>query len=225
MIMSVFCATLLLNAMELHPVQVQVVESIQGTTQPTQVVKDGRPVEVELRAARLSIAFPSGKVGYADVRMLYEPRTKLFWWTYQTIEPNGPVLRASLDDFAVYLTDSKIVAFNLFMSALSVRDSMSHFLSLDEGQTKILERIRENAERIENGSMTWARTIRLGPALPDFLLLKGSAAPPHAKVREVTKAPGEWRLILDGPNKNSAEVVLSDEYDLLRATVLPSEGR
>lgn len=225
MMISIFCAALLLNAMELHPVQVQIVESIQATTQPTHVVKDGRPVQVELRAARLSIAFPSGKMGQADIRMLYEPRTKLFWWTYRTVEPNGPELRASLDDFAVYVTDGRVVAFNLFLSALSVRDSTSHFLSLDEGQTKVLDRIRQNAERIEKGSMTWSRTIRLGPALPDFLLLKGSAAPPHATIREVTKSPGEWRLILDGPNKNAAEVVLTDEYDLLRATVLPSEGR
>jgi hypothetical protein len=90
MIISVFCATHLLNAMEVSPVQVQVVESIQGTTQPTQVVRDGRQVEVELRAARVSIAFPSGKVGYADVGMLYEPRTKLFWWTTRQSSPTGP---------------------------------------------------------------------------------------------------------------------------------------
>lgn len=227
MTVKLWCILLLLVTMGSPSVEIRILNSVQSKAQSPQVVRRGQPVEIELRALRLSIVLPSGKIGYADVTMLSEPKTKLFWWFYQTVEQpdDKGILQSPLDDFIIYVADDKVAGFNLDLSVLSVRDSTSHFLSLDEGQTKVLERIKENAERIEKGSMRWATPVRLGPVLPDFFLLKGSAAPSRARIREVARMPGQWRLILDGPNKNSAEVILGDGYRLIRATVLPSEGR
>jgi hypothetical protein len=168
---KLWCFVLLLVTMGSPGVEIRILNSVQSKAQSPQVVRRGQAVEIELRALRLSIVLPSGKVGYADVTMLSEPKTKLFWWFYQTVEQpdDKGILQSPLDDFIIGVADDKV--------------------------------------------------------LPDFFLLKGSAAPSRARIREVARMPGQWRLILDGPNKNSAEVILGDDYRLIRATVLPSEGR
>jgi len=61
---------------------------------------------------------------------------------------------------------------------------------------------------------------------PSFLILKGSASPfPEPKIREISTRDGEWRIILDGPNKDAAEVVMSDDYQVVRAARLPAQER
>lgn len=202
---------------------IRIVTSAPFRADPAHVLRSGPPVDTQARTLRLSIGFPSGKTGYADVAILYEPGTRLVWWFYQGVErPDDPgILQSPLGGFVLYVADGKVAGFTLQGSVLWVRDSTSRAASLDEGQAGVLERIKENAERIEKGTMQWGRSIRLGSSLPDFFLLKGSAGPAHGTIREVGRTPGGWRLLLDGPNGTSAEVMLDDEYRLVRAAVLP----
>lgn len=53
-------------------------------------------------------------------------------------------------------------------------------------------------------------------------MLAGSASPlPEPKLRGVRKKDGQWQLIIDGPNRDSVKVVLSDDYQVVRATRIP----
>jgi hypothetical protein len=227
MFVELWCTVLFLVTLASPGVEIRILDSVQSKAHSRHVVRNGQAVEIDLRALRLSIVLPSGKVGYADVAMLSEPKTKLFWWFYQTVEQpdDKGILQSPLDALMICVADDKVAGFNLTQAVLSVRDSTSHFSSMDEGQTKVLARIKENAERIEDGSMRWAKRVPLGRALPDFFVLKDSAAPPRGTIREVARMPGQWRLILDGPNTNSAEVILDDDNRVIRATVLPLAGR
>jgi hypothetical protein len=81
------------------------------------------------------------------------------------------------------------------------------------------------AQEIETGTgAASSREINVGAALgSDFLALKGSASPfPEPKIREVARRNGQWHLIFDGPNKDSAELVLSDDYRVIRVNRLPN---
>jgi hypothetical protein len=60
----------------------------------------------------------------------------------------------------------------------------------------------------------------------EFLVLKGSAVPfPQPKIGEITKKDGQWQLVFDGPNKDSAEAVLGDDYRVISAARVPSSER
>lgn len=150
---KLLCLALSMVTMRSPSVEIRIINSVQSQAPSPHVVRNGEPADVELRAVRLSIAFPSGKFGYADATMLYGPKTKLFWWFYQSLERQDDkgILQTPLDDFVVYIANDKVAGFSLDLSVLSVRDSTSHFLSLDDGQNKALERIKEYADRIRKG--------------------------------------------------------------------------
>jgi hypothetical protein len=204
--------------------EIRIISSAQARAEAVRIIRDGAPAETESRTLRLAIGLPSGKTAYGDITILYESSTGLMWWFYQGVErlDDSGLLQSPLGGFVVRASDGKVAGFSLYQSVLWIRDSTAHVSSLDDGQAAVLARMKDNAERIEKGTMQWGRSIRLGPTLPDFFLLKGSAAPARGTIREIVKTPGGWRLLLDGPNKNSAEVILDDEYNLIRASVLPS---
>jgi hypothetical protein len=64
-------------------------QTVEGSlhSKSIQVTKDGQRVQAELQNVQLTIPFPNGKIGQADIVMLHEPQSGLFWWRYQAIEP------------------------------------------------------------------------------------------------------------------------------------------
>lgn len=224
--MTLHLCSIALVSILMQPVAggIRIVSSAPPAVTPARVVRAGAPIDTQSRTLRLSIPFPSGKAGYGDVTILFEPTSKLLWWFFEGIEraDDPGLFKSPFGGFVLGVADDKIAGFTVDGSVLWIRDSTAHVPNLDGGQADVLARIKENAARIDKGTMEWGRSIPLGSALPDFFLLKGSAGPAHATIRQVSRTPGQWRLLLDGPNKNSAEVILDDEYKVIRATVLPS---
>lgn len=190
-----------------------------------QVQKDGQPVQVSLQAVRVTMPLAESKSRQADILMIYEPQNQLFWWQYQALEPgqSGLEIEDFLSRAVIHMTGSKIVVFTFLTPFVWVRESSEHYPSLAEGQASVLATLKSKSNEIETGSLEWFRDINVGKALgPDFLRLKGGASMvPSAKLREVTKKDSQWHLILDGPNKDAAEVVLSEDYQLISAGRLP----
>ena len=87
--------------------------------------------------------------------------------------------------------------------------------------------LKKKSREIQLGTIEWFHGVNVAKALgPNFLILKGSASPfPEPKIREVSKRDGEWHIILDGPNDDSAEVVMSDDYQVISATRLLAKER
>jgi hypothetical protein len=205
------------------------VQIMDGTVQSksVQLLIDGKPVQVELRKARVAIRFPSGNTGQADVTMLYEPQSRLFWWDYYQVprldQPSTDIAEL-LAKSRFFVTQDSIDRFAFSRPTLRIRQCSEHYSNLDEGQAKTLTEINNNAGEIEKGRWNWFREINLAKALGfDFMHLKGSASPfPEPKLREVTRRDGEWHLTFDGPNKDSAEVVLGDDYQVVSVNRSPA---
>jgi hypothetical protein len=179
---------------------------------------------VELRKFRSPIQFPSGKTKFADITMVFETRTGLFWWDYY--QPTGPDFSTrsiaemlSRDKF--YIGAGRIARFALSGSDLRIRQCAERYQSIEDGQAHALREIRANAANIEQNSWHWFHLIDLVTAKAlerEFMMLTGSASPlPEPKIREVARKNGAWQLIIDGPNKDTAEVVLNDAYEVVRA--------
>ncbi len=221
---SVFTTSILLCGTEL--------QTVEGALQSKsiQVTKDGQRVQAELQNVQLTIPFPNGKIGQADIVMLHEPQSGLFWWRYQAIEP-GHFASTWAEDFLssykVYITEDKIVVFTFSRPFVWVRESSEHCSTLAEGQASVLATLKNKSREIQSGTIVWFHGVNVAKALgPSFLILKGSASPfPEPKIREISKRDGEWRIILDGPNKDAAEVVMSDDYQVVSAARLPAQER
>ena len=127
---SVFTTSILLCGSEL--------QTVEGALQSKsiQVTKDGQRVQAELQNVQLTIPFPNGKIGQADIVMLHEPQSGLFWWRYQAIEP-GHFASTWAEDFLssykVYITEDKIVVFTFSRPFVWVRESSEHCSTLAEG--------------------------------------------------------------------------------------------
>jgi hypothetical protein len=204
------------------------VQIVDGTMQSkrTQVLEDGQPVQVDLRKMRVTIKFPSGKTRQADITMLHEPRHGLFWWDYYEVpeqdQPSTDVAELTVKS-KFYIIENKIVAFT-FSRSLWIRECVERHSSMNDGQAKVFSEIESKAGEIEKGQWEWFHEINVAKVLGfDFFHLKGSASPfPEPRLREVTRKGAEWHLTFDGPNKDSAEVVLGDDYQVVSVNRSPA---
>lgn len=216
---------LLLTFFALTNVACAVEGAIQTRTVPA--TRDGQQARVNLQVERTPLSFPSGKAGQVDLVMLYDPESRLFWWQYRTIDPGQPPAAGDepLAGSVVYVTGDKLVVFNFSVPFVWVRESSERYPSLAEGRAGAQAALRKMSGQIERGGDELFRTINVGKAVgSDFLHLAGDASSsPEPKLREVSRKDGRWHLILDGPNKDSAEVVLSDDYQLVEARRLPGK--
>jgi hypothetical protein len=207
----------------------QSVGVLEGTVQnrALEVRKENALVTVESRTEVVKVLFPSGKAGLARVAMIYDPGSRLFWWKYQTVEGNQPPsqpLDLSKDE-TIVIKKGEIIGFSFFDNTLWVRVLSKSVSDLKEAQATVLQDIERDAAAIESGAMHWAQPVNLRPALgPDFLHLKGSASPfPMAVLRDVKRNGGSWELLFDGPNRDSAEVTLSENYRVLGVQHFPAK--
>jgi hypothetical protein len=112
------------------------VQIVHGSirSKPIHLTQDGRDITVEAREVQLRISFPSGKTGQADLLMLYEPRNKLLWWTYENregVEPGGITARFFSP---VYPNNSEIGNVRL----LSAWKNLPEKETLDERESAVL---------------------------------------------------------------------------------------
>lgn len=202
------------------------VHIVARSAEPERVhlVQNGQKVDLQSQEAQVSVIFPTGKAGLLDVLTLWDPQSKLFWWTYQFSDPAHPggIRERFLADSAVYLMKTKLVSFRggIFME---VTESSERCASLGEGLAHVLAVLEEKRAKVEAGDVGGSLLINLGRSLDaSFVHLRGNAAPyPQPKMRQVTRVDGQWRVVLDGPNGDSAVVLLDDKYEVISAKVLP----
>lgn len=185
---------------------------------------------IELRKFRSPIQFPSGKTKIADITMVFDAETRLFWWDYY--QPSGPDFSTrsiaemlSRDKF--YIGEGRITRFDLSGSDLRIRQCAGRRSSMEDGQEHALKEIRANAADIEKNSWHWFHLVDLMTAKAverDFMMLAGSSSPlPEPKLREVRRKDGQWHLIIDGPNRDSVKVVLSDDFKVVGTKRFPAK--
>jgi hypothetical protein len=203
---------------------------VPGTIEMKQVpiLKDGHRARAVVRKMEISVVSSDGKTMRADVIMVYEPISRLFWWQYQALESEEPRtdIAKSLSDYVVYIAKDKIYGFSFSRPFLWVRESEKQVSNLDQGQEEVLADVKKNADKIAAQTATWAHPVNVGAAMgPGFLSLDHSASLfPQPRLRTVSRVKDQWHLIFDGPNKDSAEIVLSDDYKVVSTTHFPAKN-
>jgi hypothetical protein len=198
------------------------VKIVKETVRKTSVtvLKDGTPTRVDVRHETALLTFPNNESRQVDLILLHDPRGGAFWWRYQTLEPGQSRSRIAdpLDDYAVYITRDSVHGFR-FLGRLWVRTSDKHYQTMEQGEAAVLAELEMKKTEPSYGY----RPVDIEEALGrDFLDLKNSAAPfPKTTIRSVARKKGKWHLMLEGPNKDTAEVVLNDAYEVVRATRIP----
>jgi len=182
---------------------------------------------VESREFQVKIELPSQKSETLHASMLYDPRTKAFWWQTDAVAAAAARRKLSMPallphDSVICLTDSKFVLFwNGPRSGgyVFVLESDEHYSSMDEGQAHVLRSLQDRPEFFYD-----YKRIQLRGLDKDFLFSKGDTAiKTGPKLRDVKRVGGEWQITEDGPNGGSALIVLSDQYEVVKTTILPSK--
>lgn len=205
------------------------VSVVEGTLQNSIAIawKVNDPLSLDTRSAELRISFPSGKLAYQLINMAYDPSSRLFLWRYTDIEPGSKLadVQKLQEAYNLQLTRDKIVGFTCSWSTVSIVESGDRFASMEEGQSNIIRSIKSNPQATRNAWHQLLHQIDLRPLLGnDFVLLRGSASPfPMPTLRDVKRKDGQWELLFDGPNKDSAKITLSDDYRILGVKHFPAK--
>ena len=208
------------SAPHLQHVEV-VADSVRTTT--FNVHGESGEVTVERRTADVRIETANHGTVTENVLIVYDPRTKLFWW-----ENSLPLQHQLLPKNAVmFLTNSKLVMFwNGWVSTgqILILESSEHASSLNEGQERILQLLEGRRADIAAGKFIHERKRVEFPSLDrEFLFKKDVANLVGPTLREVDHVGNEWHIIEDGPNGGSALIVLDEQYKVLKTTILQSK--
>jgi hypothetical protein len=210
------------------------VKIVKETVRKTSVtvLKDGTPTRVDVRHETALLTFPNNESRQVDLILLHDPRGGAFWWRYQNLEPGR--LRSTpadpLDELVVYVTGDRVQSFQFLFPRLSIHTSGKRYQTMEQGEAAVLAELQKKAELYSVDHLDHLielysddHLVDLYKALGrDFLDLKNSAAPfPKTTIRSVARKKGKWHLMLEGPNKDTAEVVLNDAYEVVRATRIP----
>lgn len=158
--------------------------------------------------------------------MFFDTRSKAFWWedrlplevTSGRLLPKNSVM---------FLTDSKFILFwNGWIpnSYILILQSSEHVSSLDEGQDRVLRVLEDRRGDIESGKFLHKYEKVQFPGLDqDFLCAKDSAFCAGPTLEDVKRVGGEWLVYEDGPNGGTAIITLNDQYEVVKATILPRD--
>jgi hypothetical protein len=176
--------------------------------QMSQLLADGAP------ATRLQFVV-TRKVdtvqGNSQMTLIYDQKSKLAWWigSMGTAEPEWIVAKAA--------DGGSLVGFRLARAQITLRISTNSADSILAAQSMLMGNLNKFAgvEREELPS------IRLQSALGSEFFFGESPNPntSDAKLRRVVASPDGWQLELDGWNSQSAIVLISKEFVVLKSTV------
>jgi hypothetical protein len=150
--------------------------------------------------------------------MLHDPQTGLFLWRYQESDPENPggILERFEKDSVVVAQEEKLVEFLFLGATLWVHESTEKHSTMNEGQAALVSRMERYGADTQHVALQSYREINLAQALgPDFLHDRNHADPSRApKLHEVSAPGAKWRVVLDGPNGDTAVVSLGEKYQV-----------
>jgi hypothetical protein len=178
-------------------------------------LRNNRPTTLEIRSTVAQAAFPDGQTGRINLLMLYDPPSRLFWWTCQLVHPNQPDSQIERDNqnflsgHSIFVTDDRIAVF----ASASVTESTERYPDLQTAKAhvvSVLERIRGN---LQEGRPSLPMHV-LDTEIPlDFFYQCGHAEMAQAILKRVERIGRLWRLSFSGANGNSAVLSLKENYE------------
>jgi len=158
--------------------------------------------------------------------MLYDPRSKLFWWQADpipSIHQTTSISQMLPHNSLIFLTRSKFVMFwNGWGSAarIFIRESSEHYSSLDEGQTNVFHVLGDKRGDLQAGRFLheYKEVAFLGLDR-DFIDSKYEAVNRGLKLKDVSRVGARWQIIEEGPNGGSATIVLDEKYQVIKTSL------
>jgi len=204
------------------------VEEIRGSVvcNSVQWSQDEQKIKIEMKDVQVRITAPSGAVKVVEILALYDPQTKLFSWTFQHVDQASPgqLAKTFSSEAVLYRTSTELIAFHGGLY-LQITASSNHAANLSEGLRQVVVGLDEGRIKVDTDLPNGTILLNLGKELsPSFVHLRNSPAVfPLPKLRGVTKSDNRWRVVLDGPNGDSAVLILNDKYEVISSEVLPRD--
>ena len=172
----------------------------------------------------VDLQLPGGRTEAGYLVGVYEPKTRAFWWLYEMRNPSvasGPLERMK-QRMPFHLVDSTLVSFVTNGRFLGIRESTQRADSLQDGMNTARASLNAILRDLEAGTKEWYVAVDLSSLGREFFALRGSPAtldPPA--ITSVSRSGAQWTVTLDGPNRDTAVVVLDDKYSLISSRKQP----
>ncbi|SRR6266436_876936 len=190
-----------------------------GYAQAINAIRDNQKTTVQIRFIRVRVANHAGKTRQFDVRMFYDPQTKLFLWGYFEIYQDYSSERAAKQfaPFAgVYITADKLRVFNNtgFGYDLTIMESSERHDSIDQAQNTVVHFFEK--EPIPSSKWEFKHVDYLKERPRDFFNQCFSAFNTPPTVEDVQRQENQWKVTVKvQQNGNAAEITLDDSYNLI----------
>ncbi len=176
--------------------------------------------QLEVESAAINIHLPSGEPYAAYLISAYEPRSGLFWWTFQGAGRFDPEDRiANLpSDLKLFVSEREIIGVELGTAppALWIVRSSRTFDSAARGKEDAIKAVGEQALRIQQGTARWMRSVSLANALPRDFYHDPNESRPLLELDVTGLRPdgNGWTVELKGREGRRAEVSLGPLFTL-----------
>ncbi len=185
------------------------------TTLQVPALRNNQPITLEMGTMLAQVTFPDGQIGRLHLFMLYDRRSRLFWWTCWPLYRTQPdsVVETDNENFiggsSVFVTDDRIAVF----SGTSVSDSTEHYPNYETAKAhvvSVLDKIRGDIQAGFNGGLPY----RALNGIPNgFFYQCGHAEMAYPQLKRVEKIATGWRLSFTGANGNSAVLSLRNNFE------------
>jgi hypothetical protein len=208
------CLALVLGAIAAQAATVHIREHSAGP-RTAHVLKQGQRIEIP--AVEMQVAIGSD-ANLADILLLHDPQTGLFLWRYQESDPDNPgsILERFEKESVLVAKEDKLVEFLFLGATLWVQESTENYATMSDARAAVISRMERYGADISHVVQQSYQEISLAQVLgPDFLRDRQNPDPARApKLREVSAPGAKWRLVLDGPNGDTAVVTLGEKYQV-----------
>lgn len=179
-------------------------------------------VDVEIYRSSASVD-AAGKKAQAIVVTLFEPKSGLYWWTYQKRDPEAPSYRQDpmaglLGQYKWWATSDAIVGFRLLDNRIVVIESRMRQPNIDKVLGEINETLANNIHDADDypvQSKEIPLIEHLGLAFFRGTKLVAQWRP--SRLVEVDYKDGRWTLKIDGPDGEHGSVVLDNQYKVIES--------
>lgn len=179
-------------------------------------------IEAEVTAIRLDIELPNGKKKTSEMIIGRENKTNLTWWR---LAPGPKYSREPLMDYlknnAIYRTPEEIVVFSILGGkSLLIERFNSNHKTIQEAANSVLPKLSDELDTVGYPHGSGKIVVKLWPILGnDFFFLKFHSTPSGTVVSEVTKRGSNWEIFLQGPNKDTAQISLNGQFEIISGTI------
>jgi hypothetical protein len=195
----------------------------------------GVSVPIEAREVYLSVTYPSGKEQPATLAVLFEPRSRLYLWSFYSAPRFGTFEPHVLDNMAargaVAVGNGRIVTFVMGHPDLFVRESSQRASDMDEAVRRSVQESSSELATFEKDTATEDIMVEIGTQIgvveqkrdptggTHFFAPPGHVEPgPYAVHVQAAYVGGKWEVTLSAQFK--VMVTLDDRYQVEKVEAL-----